>query len=286
MFGSFFPRSFQWRLRVLRSVVSNSHEVTLNSDSLALLSPYISRTNPSLRHVSSSTFVQMRFDLYISVHLHTLHWQESYFWMPHLVPTFILTVNHLSGKNILKSKGSFTNIDIVHLIGLNLCPSDLLLCVVSFPYFHDRLVGDGSNASSLSKVVPAQKTEPLTVSELNQCVLTFDPQVTLFLTKIEPLTVLEFTNLSPLYWHDCVIFSGEWPWTWWQWRWCGVIWCCDIRSWWGFHCQQPAIRFHCPSSQSSSCKQTNLSMKKTWRSRYGRSRSTWIKQFSTTLLIK
>ncbi|KAJ4889330.1 Uncharacterized protein Rs2_29078 [Raphanus sativus] len=40
----------------------------------------------------------------------------------------------------------------------------------------EKLVGDGSNASSLSKVVPAQKTEPLTVSELNQCVLTVDPQ--------------------------------------------------------------------------------------------------------------
>ena len=41
-----------------------------------------------------------------------------------------------------------------------------------------RLFGDGSNqTSSSSKLIHAQKIEPLTVSELNQYVLSADPQV-------------------------------------------------------------------------------------------------------------
>ncbi|CAH8316954.1 unnamed protein product [Eruca vesicaria subsp. sativa] len=54
----------------------------------------------------------------------------------------------------------------------------------------ERLVGDGSNASSSSsKVVPAQKIGPLTIAELNQYVLTADPQIIEFLCKAEATSV-------------------------------------------------------------------------------------------------
>ncbi|KAL0789793.1 hypothetical protein Bca101_006039 [Brassica carinata] len=51
---------------------------------------------------------------------------------------------------------------------------------------YERLVGDGANASSSkSKVVSAQKIEPLTVAELNQYVLAADPHNIEFLCKAE-----------------------------------------------------------------------------------------------------
>ncbi|XP_013613788.1 PREDICTED: uncharacterized protein LOC106319950 [Brassica oleracea var. oleracea] len=51
---------------------------------------------------------------------------------------------------------------------------------------YERLVGDGANASSSkSKVVSAQKIEPLTVAELNQYVLAADPHNIEFLCKVE-----------------------------------------------------------------------------------------------------
>lgn len=51
---------------------------------------------------------------------------------------------------------------------------------------YEKLVGDGANSSSSkSKVVSAQKIEPLTVAELNQYVLAADPQDIEFLCKAE-----------------------------------------------------------------------------------------------------
>ncbi|CAN7017764.1 unnamed protein product [Brassica oleracea var. botrytis] len=67
---------------------------------------------------------------------------------------------------------------------------------------YEKLIGDGSDQTpSSSKLPHAQKIEPLTISKLNQYVITFEPQIIEFLVlrHIKDGVILDARNVQQSY---------------------------------------------------------------------------------------